>query len=87
MRLDKYIKVSRLIKRRTVAKSACDAGRVSINGRTAKAGTEVKVGDVIEIGFGDRKMIVKVTDISETVKKDEAKEMYEILQAAPEPEE
>lgn len=79
MRLDKYIKVSRLIKRRTVAKSACDAGRVAVNGKVAKAGTEIKIGDVIEIGFGDKKMTVKVTDISETVKKDDAKEMYEIM--------
>ncbi len=79
MRLDKYIKVSRLIKRRTVAKSACDAGRVTVNDKVAKASTEVKVGDIIEIGFGDKKMSVRVTDISETVKKEEAKEMYEVL--------
>ena len=79
MRLDKYLKVSRLIKRRTVAKSACDAGRVTVNDKVAKASTEVKVGDIIEIGFGDKKMSVRVTDISETVKKEEAKEMYEVL--------
>jgi ribosomal 50S subunit-recycling heat shock protein len=79
LRLDKYIKVSRLIKRRTVAKSACDAGRVTVNDKVAKASTEVKVGDIIEIGFGDKKMSVRVTDISETVKKEEAKEMYEVL--------
>ena len=58
MRLDKYLKVSRLIKRRTVANEACDAGRVMINGKTAKAGTDVKVGDVIEIGFGTRNVKV-----------------------------
>ena len=60
MRLDKYLKVSRLIKRRTVANEACDAGRVMINGKTAKAGTDVKVGDVIEIGFGTRNVKVEV---------------------------
>ena len=79
MRLDKYIKVSRLIKRRTVAKSACDAGRVTVNDKVAKASTEVKVGDIIEIGFGDKKMSVRVTDISEAVKKEVATEMYEVL--------
>ena len=61
MRLDKYLKVSRLIKRRTVANEACDAGRVMINGKTAKAGTDVKVGDVIEIGFGTRNVKVEVS--------------------------
>lgn len=76
MRLDKYLKVSRIIKRRTVANEACDAGRVTINDKVAKAGTEVKVGDVIEIGFGNRTVKVKVTSIQETVRKDEAKEMY-----------
>ena len=80
MRLDKYIKVSRLIKRRTVAKAACDAGRVQVNDKQAKAGTEIKVGDTIAIGFGDKQLRVKVTEISETVKKDEAKEMYEIME-------
>ena len=64
MRLDKYLKVSRLIKRRTVANEACDAGRVMINGKTAKAGTDVKVGDVIEIGFGTRNVKVEVLDLS-----------------------
>ena len=63
MRLDKYLKVSRLIKRRTVANEACDAGRVMINGKTAKAGTDVKVGDVIEIGFGTRNVKVQVLDV------------------------
>ena len=77
MRLDKYLKVSRLIKRRTVANEACDAGRVTVNGRPAKASAEVKVGDVIEIGFGNKK--VQVTDIKETTKKDEAKEMFTYL--------
>ena len=66
MRLDKYLKVSRLIKRRTVANEACDAGRVTVNGRPAKASAEVKVGDVIEIGFGNKAVKVQVTDIKET---------------------
>ena len=79
MRLDKYLKVSRLIKRRTVAKEACDAGRVSINGKPAKAGADVKVGDVIEIRFGTREVKVEVTSVQETVKKEEAKEMYKDL--------
>ena len=79
MRLDKYLKVSRLIKRRTVANEACDAGRVSINDKPAKASSTVKVGDVIEIQFGTRTVKVEVTSISETVKKDEAKEMYKDL--------
>ena len=68
MRLDKYLKVSRLIKRRTVANEACDAGRVMINGKTAKAGAEVKAGDVIEIGFGTRNVKVEVLDVQETTR-------------------
>ena len=76
MRLDKYLKVSRLIKRRTVANEACDAGRVSINDKVAKAGTDVKVGDVIEIHFGTNTVRVKVTSLAEHVKKEEAAEMY-----------
>lgn len=79
MRLDKYLKISRLIKRRTVANEACDAGRVSINGKPAKAGEDVKVGDVIEIRFGTREVKVEVTSVQETVKKEEAKEMYKDL--------
>ena len=79
MRLDKFLKVSRLIKRRTVANEACDAGRVSINGKPAKAGTDVKVGDVIEIRFGTREVKVEVTSVQETVKKEEAKEIYKDL--------
>ena len=79
MRLDKYLIVSRLIKRRTVANEACDAGRVSINGKPAKAGADVKVGDVIEIRFGTREVKVEVTSVQETVKKEEAKEMYKDL--------
>lgn len=79
MRLDKYLKVSRLIKRRTVANDACDAGRVSVNGKTAKASVEVRAGDVIEIGFGNRNVKVRVTDVKETVRKEEAAEMFEYL--------
>ena len=79
MRLDKYLKVARLIKRRTVANEACDAGRVMINGKTAKAGTDVKVGDVIEIGFGTRNVKVEVLDVQETTRKEDAKELFRYL--------
>lgn len=79
MRLDKYLKVSRLIKRRTVANEACDAGRVQINGKTAKASQEVKTGDVIEIQFGQKSVKVRVTDVKETIRKDDAKDMFEYL--------
>lgn len=79
MRLDKFLKVSRLIKRRTVANEACDAGRVLINERTAKAGTAVKVGDTITIQFGSKEVKVEVLDVSEVVRKEEAKEMYRYL--------
>ena len=79
MRLDKYLKVSRLIKRRTVANEACDAGRVMINDKVAKASTEVKVGDVIEIGFGTKSVKIEVLDIQDTTKKDEAKELFKYL--------
>ncbi|MCR5691967.1 MAG: RNA-binding S4 domain-containing protein [Eubacterium sp.] len=79
MRLDKYLKVSRLIKRRTVANEACDAGRIFINGKVAKASTKVKVGDVIEIQFGNRTSKVEVLSIEETYKKEEARELYKNL--------
>jgi ribosomal 50S subunit-recycling heat shock protein len=79
MRLDKYLKVSRLIKRRTVANEACDAGRVTINGKPAKASANVKAGDVIEIGFGSKSVKVEVLDVTETTKKEEAKELYKYL--------
>lgn len=79
MRLDKYLKVSRLIKRRTVANDACDAGRVSVNDKIAKAGYEVKVGDIIEITFGTKPVKVKVTSVQETVRKENAQDMYEVL--------
>ena len=79
MRLDKYLKVSRLIKRRTVANEACDAGRVLINDKVAKASSNVNVGDIIEIGFGTRSVKVEVLDIQETTKKDEAKDLFKYL--------
>ncbi len=76
MRLDKYLKVSRIIKRRTVANEACDAGRVSVNGKVARASLDVKVGDVIEISFGNNTTRVEVLSVKETVKKDDASLMY-----------
>ena len=79
MRLDKYLKVSRLIKRRTVANEACDAGRVNVNGKTVKASYDVKPGDVIEIGFGTRAVKVEVLSVAETIRKDEAKELFKYL--------
>lgn len=79
MRLDKYLKVSRLIKRRTVANEACDAGRVMVNDKPAKASVNVKEGDIIEIGFGNKSVRVEVLDVRETTKKDEAKEMFRYL--------
>ena len=79
MRLDKYLKVSRLIKRRTVANEACDAGRVSVNGKTAKASTEVKAGDVIAIQFGNKEVKVEVLSVQETVKKDDAANLFQYL--------
>jgi len=79
MRLDKYLKVSRLIKRRTVANEACDAGRVLINGNVAKAGTNVKVGDKITIQFGNKETNVEVTAVEENVRKEEATELYKFI--------
>ncbi|NLZ34304.1 MAG: RNA-binding S4 domain-containing protein [Clostridiales bacterium] len=80
MRLDKYLKVSRIIKRRTVAKEVCEGGRVFINDKVAKPSTVVKEGDVIEIQFVNRSLKAKITNIAEHVKKENAKEMYEILE-------
>ena len=79
MRLDKFLKVSRLIKRRTVANEACDAGRVLVNGTAAKASAKVKPGDVIEIRFGTRNVKAEVLDIRDTTKKEEAKELFKYL--------
>ena len=79
MRIDKYLKVSRLIKRRTVANEACAGGRVLVNDKPAKASYDVKIGDVIEISFGTRTVKVKVTDLKESTHKEDAGEMYEVL--------
>ena len=79
MRLDKYLKVSRLIKRSTVANDACDADRILVNGRQAKASYQVKVGDVIEIAFGQRTLKVEVTQVSDNVSKADAPAMYKEL--------
>ena len=79
MRLDKYLKISRLIKRRTVANEACVAGRVLVNEKVAKASVYVKAGDVIEIQFGSKSVKVEVLDVQETVRKDDAKELYRYL--------
>ena len=82
MRLDKYLKVSRLIKRRTVANDACDAGRVKVNDKVARASYDVKLGDVIEIAFGNKTVKAEVLKIVETTKKDEAGEMFRIISGA-----
>ncbi len=79
MRLDKYLKVSRIIKRRTIANDACDGAHVTVNGRTAKASYDVKIGDIIEIAFGQRTLKVRVTDIKDTTKKAESSDMYEVI--------
>ncbi|MBU5676500.1 RNA-binding S4 domain-containing protein [Alkaliphilus sp. MSJ-5] len=79
MRLDKYLKNSRIIKRRTIAKEACEGGRVSINGKVAKPSMEVEVGDIIEIRFGDKTLKAEITNIAEHVTKDSAKEMFVII--------
>ena len=84
MRLDKYLKVSRIIKRRTVAKEACDGGRVTINGKVAKAGAEIKEGDIMEIRFGNRVGRYEITDVKEVVRKENAAEMYRVLEESPE---
>ena len=79
MRLDKYLKVTRLIKRRTVGNEACDAGQVSVNGKVARASYEVKVGDVVEINLGSKPLRVKVLSIAEAVRKEDASAQYEVL--------
>ena len=80
MRLDKYLKVSRVIKRRTVANEACDAGRVTVNGRVARASLDVKVDDIIEVSFGAKNVKIQVLNVAETVKKDDAAMMYKIIE-------
>jgi ribosomal 50S subunit-recycling heat shock protein len=79
MRIDKYLKVSRIIKRRTVANEACAAGRVTLNGKPAKASQEVNIGDIIEIRFGDKVTKLEITSVKETVRKEEATELYRAL--------
>jgi ribosomal 50S subunit-recycling heat shock protein len=79
MRLDKYLKVSRLIKRRSVANEACDTGRIAVNGKVAKASYDVKVGDVIEIRFGEKLIKAEVISIAEHVRKDDAEGLYKII--------
>ena len=79
MRLDQYLKVSRLIKRRTIANEACDAGRVMVNGKPAKASVNVKVGDIIEVLFGAKSVKIRVLDIQDTTKKEQAKELFEYI--------
>ena len=79
MRLDKFLKVSRIIKRRTVANEACDAGRVTVNGKVARASYDVKVGDILEITFGTKNFKARVTEVSEVVKKEDAQNMYTII--------
>lgn len=80
MRIDKFLKVSRVIKRRTVANEACDAGRVTVNGRVAKAGTDVKPGDVVEVGFAGGAVRFEVLSTAETVRKNESASMYRIIE-------
>ena len=80
MRLDKFLKVSRIIKRRTVAKEACDKGIVTINGKQAKSSSEVKIGDILEVTLGEKVMKFIITEIKEHVLKADAKEMYEIIE-------
>ena len=79
MRIDKFLKVSRIIKRRTIANEACDAGRVSINGKPVKAGTDVKIGDIIEIRFGENTTRIEVLSLAESTKKEDAQAMYRAL--------
>ncbi|MFR7855199.1 MAG: RNA-binding S4 domain-containing protein [Acutalibacteraceae bacterium] len=80
MRLDKYLKVSRIIKRRTIANEACDAGRVSVNGRPVRASYDVKLGDILEISFGTRTVKAEVLSVNEVIRKDDAAMMYKIIQ-------
>ena len=80
MRLDKSLKVSRIIKRRTIANEACDAGRVSVNGRPVRASYDVKLGDILEISFGTRTVKAEVLSVNEVIRKDDAAMMYKIIQ-------
>ena len=80
MRLDKYLKVSRIIKRRTVANEACDSGRVTVNGKVARASLDIKVNDIIEVSFGTRNVKLQVTAVNDTVRKDDAAMLYKIIE-------
>ncbi|MFZ5639759.1 MAG: RNA-binding S4 domain-containing protein [Bacillota bacterium] len=80
MRLDKFLKVSRIIKRRSLAKEVCDGGRVTVNGRTGKAGSEIKPGDVLELDFGTKRLKVEIMDTPATVRTDQAKDLYKVLE-------
>lgn len=80
MRIDKFLKVSRIIKRRTVANEACDGGHITVNGRVVKASYDLKVGDVVTVGFGQRTLTFKVKDLKEHVLKDAAGELYEVIE-------
>ena len=80
MRLDKYLKISRIIKRRTVANEACDAGRVMVNGRIAKASLDIKSGDIVEIKFGDKTTRLEILEVKETVRKEDAADMYRVVE-------
>lgn len=79
MRIDKYLKNARIIKRRTIAKEACEQGRVMVNGREAKPGTELRIGDLIQIRFGNKEMNIRVTSLDESPRKEDAADMYEVL--------
>ena len=79
MRLDKFLKLSRIIKRRTVAKEACEQGRVEVNGKVAKPGLELKEGDIIKITFGNKELVARVLSLAENVRKDAAQDLYEIV--------
>ncbi|HMM06630.1 MAG TPA: RNA-binding S4 domain-containing protein [Clostridiales bacterium] len=80
MRLDKYLKVSRVIKRRTVAKEICEAGRIQVNGHRAKAGHEIKIGDILDIAMGNLRLKIRVAEIKETIRANEASSLYEVLE-------
>jgi ribosomal 50S subunit-recycling heat shock protein len=79
MRIDKFLKVSRIIKRRTVANDACDASHVSVNGRTVKASYDVKENDIVEITFGEKKLKIKILSVREVIRKNDASDLYEVL--------
>lgn len=79
MRIDKFLKVSRIIKRRTVANDACDASHISVNGRVVKASYDVKEGDIVEVTFGEKRLKVKVLSVKEVIRKNDASELYEVL--------